>query len=125
MRKNPFIKQLLLIAVFLYTLAPALVMAQAASSNGQFIQICTAYGIQSVLLDENGVPVENDKAADTVSDHCPFCMVRAAAFIPPQTVSVPAPSDSQLHSYFIFDEVNFFTNAAVTPHNPRAPPAFS
>ena len=98
----------------------------AKEVNGQRIEICSAFGMRTILVDENfnkipETPSQNEKAQKS----CDVCFVSAAHVTPPQTHNIE-PYDANAHviRYPHFN-ISGTTKTKYTPQNSRAPPLYS
>jgi hypothetical protein len=86
-------------ALFL-ALGPALVPVMPVSSK-RLIEICTAYGVLKMAVEDDSTGQENPPQKHVKPGHCAFCNIRKLALLPPEapslsvphhfTVSAPAP----------------------------------
>lgn len=92
--------------------------------DGQKIEICTLQGIKTIIFDADGLPVEQEKDHQPI-EHCPLCMLRTAALLSPQALTIPAPLGSLEKAYLPHkrDTIVFTKNRHL--FRPRDPPHIS
>ncbi|MGH1457147.1 MAG: DUF2946 family protein [Alphaproteobacteria bacterium] len=114
------------IALFAITLS---LLAQttplwAKSSNGQAIEICSAFGSRIITIDENGKEIPAAPQSK-YQNHCPLCFVSTAhAITPPLQIIALARTQTHKIAYPNFDEQTPSKSAHIS-HNIRAPPVHS
>jgi hypothetical protein len=119
-RIRPFLVWLALFAVIARALLPDGWMPNR-SSSGAPIVMCTSTGIEYIVLDENGKPVEGKPQKH--NDICPFTGLTHLA--PPKTSAVLMP-DPALEARRITPDANAVRTAS--PYSsayPRAPSLFA
>jgi hypothetical protein len=80
MTRRAFVAWLAVFALFVQVLAPlSSALAFDAGTDGEFRVICTATGVKTVALGQNGEPATPEQGIS-----CPFCLIHApAALVPP------------------------------------------
>lgn len=119
--------KLILALFFLRALVPAGFMPDlAAAQDGVItITICTPQGISTILLDENGAPVDPDRTPEPqTGDHCWFAS--AGAIDLPETPRNPIPASlTQDVSHWSPQQTLYRERGTSGPLGPRAPPTVS
>lgn len=117
--RRAFVAWLAVFALFAQALMP-LTQAWAfdAGAGGELQVICTANGVQTIAIGQDGAPIE---PADTVS--CPFCMAHTA----PVVFSSEAPTITAraLPTGHDFAQPSLYTPSSIwrgAPRPSRAPP---
>ncbi|MDO5693166.1 MAG: DUF2946 domain-containing protein [Pseudomonadota bacterium] len=77
----------------LAALAPVLSRSLAASSNANWVEVCTAYGMEWMLVTADGDAVASKTSGDDASDldHCPLCVLMGERLAPVTASLVPPP----------------------------------
>ena len=119
--------RLLVLCLFLRALIPAGFMPDlAAARDGVItITICTAYGMTTVALDENGDPVEPDQAPETETrEHCRFAPAGPVDLPPVTRTPTPVAFALPASPRTLQDDVRV-TRQTAGAVGPRAPPTSS
>jgi len=97
----------------------------AKDANGTPILICTAFGYETITIDENGneLPTPTSKA----KNHCAICLNSSKhAYIPTATLaSDTAPQSKIIKLRWSSENTYFTTNSQKSSHAIRAPPKTS
>lgn len=111
-----------LCAVILQGLAPLCLGGMNTPADGSFIVICTANGMQTIPVDDDGNPLPNAPAHDHQVSPCLVCahVHGPAGFVPSARIAPPVPAVSRqapLQAYSV-ESVRHPHNSYVS----RAPP---
>ena len=110
-----------LTAALFLALAPALVPVLPVSSN-RLIEICTAYGVLKMAVEDDSTGQENPSQKHVKSGHCVFCNIRKLALLPPEALSLSLP-----HNFTVSAPASFaiLLTARSIPlsYRSRAPPS--
>jgi hypothetical protein len=98
----------------------------AKEVNGQRIEICSAFGTRTILVDSNFNKIPEAPAQpDQAQKKCDVCFVSAVHITPPQTHNIePHAANAHFIRYPHFN-IPGTTKTKYTPQNSRAPPLYS
>lgn len=119
MTRRAVVAWLAVFALFAQALMPlSSALAFDAGTDGEFRVICTASGVKTLAIGENGQPVNAVQEAS-----CPFCLVHAAtALLPAQAPSVITFA-RQAKPIFVLPRVQRHASLwRAQPRLPRGPP---
>ena len=116
--RHTLVAWLAVFALFAQMLAPlSSALAFDADTDGEFHVICTASGVKTVAIGEDGKPV---KPVQGMS--CPLCLTYAAAALVPSVVSFTGYTQ-RTHSAFALPHADAAANLwRAQPQLPRGPP---
>lgn len=120
-RPRSFVVWLIALSLLLQGLMP---LGQALASDDGFgdnLQvICTAQGIKTITVDENGQPTDPKEAVS-----CPFCLVHAptVGIAPQDALSLTFPHETLKTAFGVAREDRHASLWHVRPRLPRGPPS--
>ena len=91
-------------------------------TDGTSIQICTAFGIETITLDENGKKVPT--LPKDIQNHCVMCLTAAAQYDTPDTAQTQDTGLKQktLKLRWTQKDIPFANTPQKSTHTIRAPP---
>lgn len=119
-RRHAFAAWLTAFALLVQGLVPLGQALAFESAGGDFQVICTAQGVKTIAVDENGQPTDPQ---DTVA--CPFCLVHAPAIgvVPQDGLSLTFPHETLKTAFGVTREDRYASLWHIRPRLPRGPPS--
>ena len=129
-RPNPLFHAVMLwlafAGLFLRLLIPNGYMPSFAADGAMSMVICSDQGAITIIVDDHGQPIKNQKKSPEKSHHtpCAFAMMGTIALADP-IISFALPSVTLLTTQRILLEQLRLNNTRTIVHGPRGPPALS